>query len=61
MSWIKCPQCGELRKFENVLAGDHWLSPPCWKCGHEIPPRLADEDEDPAQSDGPGAGESMEG
>jgi hypothetical protein len=44
MAWIKCPQCGELRKFENVLAGDEWLTPPCWNCGHKIPPRPAVED-----------------
>jgi hypothetical protein len=35
---IACPQCGETRTVEDVLADDEWLSPPCWNCGHEIPP-----------------------
>lgn len=32
MSGIVCPNCGAIRKIEQVWTKDGWINPECWSC-----------------------------
>jgi len=33
VSAVPCPECGALRKVEQISTPDGWSNPPCWSCG----------------------------